>query len=290
MLRRFAKSILAGLTAVMPASVKLFLASRLTHETTGLWWHARRQMLASMYIEGEGIEIGALNSPLQLSNGAKVKYVDCVPMEKLKAAYPGVARITPPDIIDDGEKLSSIAEASQDFVVANHFLEHSQDPIRAIQNFLRVLKAGGIVFLALPDKRMTFDVGRVVTPFEHLLRDYAEGPEWSKRDHFREAMKEIVGITDPDEIERHVDRDLREVGNTHYHVWRQEDMLTFAAKLKTDVGLDVEVEMYVSCPDQGEGILVLRKGEAGKDRQLAESSLKFARESYRQRYAGRPPL
>lgn len=290
MVRRLAKTILTTLAMMMPEGARLFLASRLARESTQLWWNARREMLAALYISGEGIEIGALNNPLPLPTGVRITYVDCVPMEKLKAAYPDAQKITPPDVVDDGEALFSFADASQDFVIANHFLEHSQDPIRTIQTFLRVLKTGGIAFMALPDKRMTFDVDRPVTPFEHLMKDYTQGPDWSKRDHFREAIREIVGITDRDRIERCVDREIREVGNTHYHVWRQEDMLTFAARLKTDVGLDVEVEAYISSPEHGEGILILRKGEAGKDRRLAEASLRFARESYRQRYANRSSL
>ena len=290
MVRRLAKTILATLAMMMPEGARLFLASRLARESTQLWWNARREMLAALYISGEGIEIGALNNPLPLPTGVRITYVDCVPMERLKAAYPDAQKITPPDVVDDGEALSSFADASQDFVIANHFLEHSQDPIRTVQTFLRVLKTGGIAFMALPDKRMTFDVDRPVTPFEHLMKDYTQGPDWSKRDHFREAIREIVGITEPDRIERCIDREIREVGNTHYHVWRQEDMLTFAARLKTDVGLDVEVEAYVSSPELGEGILILRKGEAGKDRRLAEASLRFARESYRQRYANRSSL
>lgn len=95
-------------------------------------------MLAAIYNSGEGIEIGAPNNSLPLQPGMKITYVDCVPIEKLKAAYPDAQKITPPDNVDDGEALFSFADASQDFVVANHFLEHSQDPIGTIQAFLRV--------------------------------------------------------------------------------------------------------------------------------------------------------
>ena len=82
MIRRFAKGIFAGLTVMIPASARLFLAGRLAHESTRLWWSARREMLAAMYIPGEGIEIGALNNPLPPA-GVGIKYVDCVPMERL---------------------------------------------------------------------------------------------------------------------------------------------------------------------------------------------------------------
>ena len=40
----------------------------------------------------------------------------------------------PVGCIDDGERLGKIADASQDFVIANHFLEHCQDPILALLN------------------------------------------------------------------------------------------------------------------------------------------------------------
>jgi len=86
-IRRFAKGIFAGLTVMMPASARLFLAGRLAYESTRLWWSARREMLAAMYIAGEGIEIGALYNPLPLPAEVGIKYVDCVPMERLAGRH-----------------------------------------------------------------------------------------------------------------------------------------------------------------------------------------------------------
>ena len=68
--------------------------------------------------------------------------------------------------MDDAERLASLGDASQDFVVANHFLEHTEDPIGTMENVLRVIKPGGIAYLAVPDKRFTFDVSRDVTQIE----------------------------------------------------------------------------------------------------------------------------
>lgn len=93
-----------------------------------------------------------------------------------------------------------------------------------------------------------------------------------------------MGITDPSRVERCVDRKIQEVGNTPTTSGDRRTCSTFAAKLKTEVALDVEVDANVSFPEQGEGILIMRKGEAGKDRRLAEASFRDARESYRQRY------
>jgi predicted SAM-dependent methyltransferase len=262
------------------------LAYRLLRRVVPGWFTRARvrelypaKLLATVYLAGDGIEIGALNNPLPVPPGARVRYVDCASFEHLQKTYPSL-KIVPPDVIDDGETLATFGDSSVDFVIANHFLEHTQDPIGTFKSFFRVVRPDGILFITLPDKRFTFDVHRPVTTWEHLLKDHAEGPEWSRRAHFEEAIRLIVGITDPEEVEFHVERDMREVGHTHYHVWTQTEMLEMLARLKGL--LDFEVEAYVA--NAGEGIMVLRKGERGKDGETARASLALARRSYAERY------
>jgi SAM-dependent methyltransferase len=248
------------------------------------WDISRREMLAALFLRGEGIEIGALDFPLQIPADARAKYVDRMSMEELKATFPYLETVKGPDIVDDGEKLSKIPNSSQDFVIANHFIEHCQDPIGTIKTFLRVLRPGGLLYMAVPDKRFTFDVDRPSTTFEHLLRDHTEGPSWSRLDHFREAITVYGGATDPAEIERCVDFEMNKVGHTHFHVWSQEDMFTFVGALKTRAELDIEVEAFVTNHDRGEGIFIIRKGEAGRDREMAEESLIQVRQTFRERF------
>ncbi len=90
------------------------------------------------------------------------------------------------DVIDDGEKLVTFENDSVDFVIANHFLEHTEDPIGTLKNFLRVLRPGGKIFMAIPDMRFTFDKNRARTPLAHLIRDHEQGGESSRREHYRE--------------------------------------------------------------------------------------------------------
>lgn len=278
------KKFVAPLVRSLPKSAKLYVASHALKEEVREVRDLRlyRDVLAEIYLRGEGLEIGALDNPLPAPKGAKVRYVDYVPVEKLRETYPQLENVTPPDIITDGERLTGVADSSQDFVIANHFLEHCADPIGTIGHFLRVLRMGGVLFLTLPDKRFTFDVDRPVTTFEHMLGDYEDGGEGSRRAHFEEAHRVILNITDREEIER----DMREVGHTHYHVWSQSEMLTFVAALKTRLNFDFEVEAYASDTERGEGVFILRKGGAGADRALAEASLAQARASYRARYGG----
>jgi SAM-dependent methyltransferase len=285
-LRRQAQAVLTALIRRLPNRVRFAITYRLGEDFRKMWDTFRRETLATLFLRGEGIEVGALDHPLPVPDGVRVKYVDLMPLEKLKTTFPNLKIIKGPDIVDDGEKLTTIADASQDFVIANHFIEHSQDPIGTIKNFLRVLRPGGILYMALPDKRFTFDVDRPSTSFEHMLKDHMEGPDWSRLDHFREAIAAYSGATAPLDLERSLEFEMNKVGHTHFHVWSQEDMLTFVAGLRTLVGLDIEVEAYVSNHDQGEGILVLRKGDAGQDRRMADESLQHAREAFRARFNG----
>jgi SAM-dependent methyltransferase len=277
MINRSTKAILLYILGMMPARLRMFLMTRIAMEDNTLRKLGQRELLAAIYLKGEGIEIGAAHNPLPLPRGVNAKYIDNLTIEELQRYLPGLEISTRPSVIDDGEKLSTIPDTSQDFVVANHFIEHTQDPIGAIENFLRVLKPGGVIFMAIPDKRWTFDFERPVTPFEHLLKDHEAGPAWSRRGHFAEDARFLRGITDPEEIEKYAERSANGTGNTHFHVWRQEDMLSFVANLKTVVALDMEIEAYLSHQHLMEGIFVLRKGESGKDRSKARASLERLR-------------
>src|ERR1035438_1530581 len=90
-----------------------------------------RQQLAAIYLRGEGLEIGALHSPLKVPRAARVRYVDRLPVAELRRQYPELAsaHLVDIDIVDDGEKLSAVGAGTQEFVIANHFLEHCEDPI-----------------------------------------------------------------------------------------------------------------------------------------------------------------
>ena len=217
-----------------------------------------RDPLARIFLRGEGIEVGALNWPLPLPRGARARHVDVAPAEVLAARFPEHAgsafRV---DHVAPVETLDGIADASQDFAVANHVLEHSEDPIRAFASLLRVLKPGGVLFFALPDGRVTFDRHRPNTPFEHLLRDYHEGPEWSRLDHYREFLRLVHGIEDDEEIERRAGEMAAARADLHFHVWDPFAMLEMIARLRGELGFPIELEAVSRTGI--EAIFVLRK-------------------------------
>lgn len=179
-----------------------------------------RKNIAERYLKGSGIEIGALHEPLEIPSHARVRYVDRMPVDKLRKLYPELSnyKLVEPDIIDDGEILQSIPDSSVDFVIANHMIEHCENPIGTIENHLRVLKQDGILYMAVPDKRCIFDRNRPVTSLEHLIRDYKEGPQWSMYSHFEEYGR-LVNKIPEDEVAAHA-QDLINVNySIHFHVW-----------------------------------------------------------------------
>ena len=218
--------------------------------------NAIRTTVAATFLRGEGIEIGALHQPLPLPGGAKATYVDRMRVADLRGHYPELADLPliEPDVLDDGETLATFADASQDFVVANHFLEHCQNPIAALQTLLRVLKPDGVLFLAVPDKRFTFDVDRPATPIEHLIRDYTDGPEWSRHQHFEEWVR-LVNKQPENRVDANVGYLMSIDYSIHFHVWRAVDLLEFMQTLHRFAAFELELFRR----NGFESLLILRK-------------------------------
>jgi SAM-dependent methyltransferase len=214
-----------------------------------------RGQLAAHFLSGEGLEIGPLHQPLTLPPHAKARYVDRMSLEDLRSEYPELAgwNLTTVDVIDDGELLTTIAEGSQDFIVANHFLEHTENPINTIRTHLGKLKPGGVLFYAVPDKRFTFDFRRPVTPLEEMVADYEEGPERSRRAHYDEWTRLVIDANSPhagkDEPAAHEEwaeakaRELEAAAySIHMHVWTQAEFLKLILECRErcDEGFDIE--------------------------------------------------
>jgi SAM-dependent methyltransferase len=224
-----------------------------------------RMGISGNFIRGTGIEIGGLNYPLAVRPGVTVKYVDRISADDHMDVLHEFKRmeLVNVDIIDDGETLASIPDNSQDFVIANHFIEHTRNPILAIRNAVRVLKKGGVFFMAMPDKRRTFDVDRAITTQEHLLKDYEEGPDWSEEEHYFDFVSKTdksEGCKNTEDI-LNVIRGLKESNfSIHYHVWDHHAMLGLLMMLAAKPQFPFEIEFALTAQeDSVESIFVLRK-------------------------------
>ena len=225
-----------------------------------------REGIARRHLKGHGIEIGALSHPLRMPRGASVRYVDNWSEADLREQYPDLAgeTIVAPDIIDDGTKLSTLADSSQDFVVANHFLEHCEDTVAVLSTLLRVTKPGGVVYVAVPDKRRSFDAPRPTTPTEHVLRDHELGPEVSRVQHYEEFARVVEGIPQG-ELPEYVSAALEnERYHMHFHVWTHDSFLELLDALREPLGF----EIAEARSNAHESIVVLRRIDSRPPREM----------------------
>lgn len=198
-----------------------------------------REDVALRYLRGAGLEIGALDFPLGMPPGARVRYVDRKPNDGLRADFPELAgrEFVPVDVVDDATTLATVPDGSVDFVVASHVIEHLEDPIGGLLAWLRVTRPGGVVWLAVPERRRTFDSERPRTPLEHVVRDHDEGPAWSRTAHYEEWARLVDGIEEqyvPAYAQEWIEKGM----SIHFHVWELEDvaeLLLHAARERADL-------------------------------------------------------
>ena len=134
----------------------------------------RRDRCAKPYLSGTGLEIGALHAPLQVPSEVRVLYVDRATRQEAIKTFPTLdaAKIVEPDFVENGFELPSIGGATQAFVIACHVLEHASNPIQTLENWRRVLRPGGILFVIVPIADLCFDRGRPLTTAAHMVEDY----------------------------------------------------------------------------------------------------------------------
>jgi len=85
--------------------------------------------------------------------------------------------------------LSDIPSGEYDFVLSSHSLEHTANPLLALDEWTRVMKPDGILLLVLPHKEGTFDHRRPTTTLEHMIGDYANRTTERDLTHVREVLE-----------------------------------------------------------------------------------------------------
>src|SRR6185312_162516 len=127
----------------------------------------RTELLRSLInIDGFGLEIGPGFRPLvKKSSGAKVETVDYTDATGLRDHYKGNKGVDPANIeevdyvVQGGSILATIGRRDYyDYIVASHVIEHTPDMLGFLKDCELLLKEGGILLLAVPDKRHCFDV------------------------------------------------------------------------------------------------------------------------------------
>ena len=218
-----------------------------------------RERLA-VRLRGEGLEIGALAHPIRLDpTRARARYVDCLDLQGLRKNYPELKeeRIVTPDHVIPGERLKGIPRGSQDFVVASHVLEHLEDPLGALAGWHRHLRPGGLLYLAVPDKRFTRDRERPRTTLAHLVRDHRDGGAGSRVDHVKAFGQAHLGLETEEELRGFLKRVNDIDYKVHFHVWIPDDVQEILQHMGKKMNLPWKLEEMVETDH--EVILLARK-------------------------------
>jgi hypothetical protein len=123
--------------------------------------------LHALDLSGRGLEIGPSYNPLvSKASGHRIETVDHAEQAELIAKYRGMGmdqerldRIEPVDHLWHGGSLLDVISdhGGYDYIIASHFIEHTVDLIRFLQDCQVLLRDGGLLSLVVPDKRFCFD-------------------------------------------------------------------------------------------------------------------------------------
>lgn len=126
-------------------------------------------------------------------------------------------------LVAEGADLRGLQSGTYDFVLSSHMLEHTANPLRALAEWKRLLKAGGALVIVLPHREGTFDHRRPVTTLAHLIEDFEQNMGEDDLTHLSEilALHDLSrdpGASDADEFRSRAHRNP-EFRSLHHHVF-----------------------------------------------------------------------
>jgi SAM-dependent methyltransferase len=146
----------------------------------------REQLLKHITKWQKGIEIGPWFAPLAPKReGYNCLSFDVFDTETLKKNAEddplldnsGVSSIETVDIVGSSTEILDVIAArgelgTFDYIISSHNFEHLPNPIKFLQGCEKVLKVGGYLLMAVPDKRACFDYFRPTSTFGSWLEAY----------------------------------------------------------------------------------------------------------------------
>jgi SAM-dependent methyltransferase len=242
--------------------------------------------LLTRFLSGSGVELGPGHHPMPLLfPGVSVRYVDRWQPEENLALFTDLeagATFPKPDIVAnlDVDGLAALPDASQDFVIASHLLEHLADPLMQIDEIHRVLKPGAVVLVFLPDRRHTFDRKRSATPLAHLIAEHRDRVTVVSDEHIEEYLRK-VDVWEPSWTpeQEHEQFELNRQRSIHVHCWSEDEFLPVLEHTVLEMGMRWELLDAMFVEDVPEGFefgFVLRRSPVAAEPAVMAEHLRLS--------------
>lgn len=233
-----------------------------------------------------GTEIGAFKTPLPGITPIYVDKYSTYANERCLADFQGEAASLP------------FKSNSLDYVASSHVLEHVANPIKALAEWHRVLRPGGIIYMIVPDRRYTWDHARALTPIDHFFDDFRSETTSVDGTHIDDFVGNVdwstySPSTSPEKVSEAKEnlkntywaaiRSGNEI-NIHFHVFEPSNLGALIEKAGKDSSTGVRwelVDLVERFPEENpNGILaVIRVKKSFKDRLASLAPRSKGRES-----------
>jgi SAM-dependent methyltransferase len=177
--------------------------------------------------------VGALDFPTVLPATGRCAIADVRSADELARRF-GIPRDTIPDttyLVVPGRPLAEQIAERFGYVVLCHVVEHVPDPIRFLNETAELLEPGGVLFLAIPDKRRTQDAERPSTTLDQLLQrhhDRATAPPLSQVMEFARAWVDELAKLASDSPRAFYEWAVQNLesgqADVHCNVWRDDEL------------------------------------------------------------------
>jgi len=157
--------------------------------------------------------------------------------------------------ISEAADLSFLESEKYDFILSSHCLEHVANPLKALNEWVRVLKTTGYLLLVLPHKDKTFDHKRPVSSLAHLVCDYKKSINEDDMTHLEEILihHDLSMDTKAGDHESFRKRSLENHSNRclHHHVFDTELVVSIVDYIKMKIiSLDFALPYHIICLSQ----------------------------------------
>lgn len=143
------------------------------------------------------------------------------------------------------------------FILSEHMLEHSANPLMSLREWQRVLQPNGVLYLFLPHKERTFDKDRPRTTLAHLIEDEKADQRDDDTTHLQEWMNLVITPGRAPHYSHVPRQDMARLGVIHHHVWIAADVVELLQHLDFEI-----LEQHEQVPDRFDSFVVVARKRA----------------------------